>query len=101
MIVRTWRGRAPLATSDRYAEHFRRSVLPALRAVEGFRGASLLRRLDGDEVEYLVLTRWTSMEVIRGFAGSDADQAVVEPAAVAALASYDRRVHHYEMIEDV
>ena len=41
------------------------------------------------------------MDVIRGFAGSDVDRAVVEPGAVAALVGFDDRVQHYEVIENV
>src|SRR6185503_19425134 len=42
MIVRTWRGRAAAGRSRLYADHFRRSVLPALGTIEGFLGAALL-----------------------------------------------------------
>ena len=40
MIVRTWRGRAAPAQPDAYPEHFRFTVLPALKAIKGFRGAA-------------------------------------------------------------
>jgi heme-degrading monooxygenase HmoA len=100
MIVRTWRGRADLSRSHAYPEHFRRNVLPALRTVEGFLGASLLRHDGPDEIEFVVLTRWTSMEAIRAFAGPDADKAVVEPEAVAALIDFDRTVRHYTVAEE-
>jgi len=48
-----------------------------------------------------VLTRWRSMDAIRAFAGKDVEQAVVEPAAVAALIEFDSRVRHYGVVEDV
>jgi heme-degrading monooxygenase HmoA len=99
MIVRAWRGRAERARAHAYAEHFSETVAPELERIEGFAGAELLHREDGDAVEYLVLTRWTDMDAVRAFAGPDAERAVVEPAAVAALADFDRTVRHYEVVQ--
>lgn len=100
MIVRVWRGRAPLSNPHAYSGYFRRKALPELDRIEGFLGASLLRQVGPDDVEFLVLTRWASMDAIRAFAGDDVGKAVVEPDAVAALVSFDRSVQHYEVVED-
>jgi len=100
MIVRTWRGRAAPAQPDDYPEHFRFRVLPALKEIRGFLGASLLRHDRPDEIEFLVLTRWTSLDAIRAFTGEHLDRAVVEPEAMEALASFDPTVRHYEVIEE-
>jgi heme-degrading monooxygenase HmoA len=100
MIVRTWRGRAAPARPDDYPEHFRFRVLPALKEIEGFLGASLLRHDRPDEIEFLVMTRWTSLDAIRAFAGEHPDRAVVEPEAAAALVSFDATVRHYEVVEE-
>jgi heme-degrading monooxygenase HmoA len=101
VIVRTWRGRASATAPAAYPDHFRRTVLPELKTIEGFLGASLLKRETADGIEFLVLTRWASMAAIRAFAGSDVAKAVVEPQAIAALVDYDRTVEHYEVIEEV
>jgi heme-degrading monooxygenase HmoA len=101
MIIREWRGRTSETRCDEYREHFRRTVIPALRDVPGFLGAYLSWRPAGDLIEFLVLTRWTSMGAIREFAGADPDKAAVEPGAIAALTEYDRQVRHYEVIEEL
>jgi heme-degrading monooxygenase HmoA len=101
MIVRTWRGRADANKADAYPSHFRRNVLPELRGIAGFQGATLMRQDLGGAIEYLVMTRWASMDAVRAFAGRDASQAVVEPEAVAALVSFDKTVTHYEVVEEV
>jgi heme-degrading monooxygenase HmoA len=75
--------------------------VPELRQVPGFVGADLSQRALGNKVEYLVLTKWHSMDSIRGFAGSDIGKAVVEPGAVAALVDFDDRVSHYEVVETI
>jgi heme-degrading monooxygenase HmoA len=99
MIIREWRGCAEAQRAEAYANHFREKVAPDLRSIAGFLGADLACRTVGDKVEFLVLTRWRSMEAIRAFAGPDAERAVVEPAAVAALTEFDEFVRHYEAIE--
>jgi heme-degrading monooxygenase HmoA len=50
---------------------------------------------------FRVLTRWSSMDAIRAFAGADVRKAVVEPAAAAALISFDLAAEHFELLEEV
>ena len=101
MIIREWRGRAALANIAAYPAHFRTKVVPELQQLPGFLGADLAHRRLDEEVEFLVLTRWQSMEAIQGFAGSSFADAVVEPGAEAALVGFDKSVQHYEVIEVV
>lgn len=101
MIIREWRGRAAKSNAEAYRTHFRTKVIPQLRQVPGFVGADLTQRVVNDKIEYLLLTKWYSMDVIRGFAGSDVGKAVVEPDAVAALVDFDDRVNHYEVVETI
>jgi heme-degrading monooxygenase HmoA len=98
MIVRTWRGRAPADKPDAYPAHFDRAVLPELRKVPGFISAMLLRRETADGYEFLVATTWESLDAIKAFAGQAYERAVVEPGAVAALASFDGTVDHYDLL---
>jgi heme-degrading monooxygenase HmoA len=100
MIVRSWRGRAPSSNANAYIEFFKRKVLPILRGINGFAGASLLRQSRLTDVEFLVLTRWTSLDAIRTFAGDDICKAVVEPEAAALLSSFDPTVEHFEVVEE-
>jgi heme-degrading monooxygenase HmoA len=101
MIIREWRARASPTKAEAYPAHFRANVVPELLSLSGFVGAHLASRQIGGRIEFVVLTRWTSMAAIREFAGRDTDKAVVEPAAVAALIDYDSTVQHYEVLEDV
>ena len=101
MIARQWKGYASNERADAYAAHLSGSVLPQLRALPGFRGASLARREIDAETELLVTTRWESMEAVRAFAGDKPEVAVVEPAARAVLSRFDATVAHYEVVLDV
>ena len=98
-IARTWACRVRAADSDAYPKHFRDKVLPELDAIPGFLGAMLMRREDGDIVEYTVLTRWVSMDVIRRFTGRDVNQPVVHPEIAMVLIDYDQTVRHAEILE--
>jgi heme-degrading monooxygenase HmoA len=98
VIARTWGARADAAGAAAYRRHFLEDVLPALSALPGHRGAWLLERQVGAELEILVVTLWDSMEAVGRFASSsDAEAAVVAPEARAALKGFDERVRHYQM----
>jgi heme-degrading monooxygenase HmoA len=100
MIVRVWRARAPLANPSAYPRFFIDHMLPQLERIEGFAGAALLRQHRAHDIEYVVETRWTSMDAIRVFAGANIDRAVVEPEAQAMLIEFDQRVAHYEIVHE-
>lgn len=101
MILRIWRGAATPANAAAYERHIAESVFPALAAIPGQRGATLVRREAGGLVEFLALTRWESMAAVRAFAGDDPGVAVVEPAARAVLAEFDDFALHYEIAHDI
>ena len=73
---------------------------PRLRGIPGHRGATLLRRDDGGDVELRVLTFWESLESIRAFAGRDTRAAVVAEEARTLLKDYDREVRTFEVLVD-
>src|SRR5580658_8485102 len=70
MIIRAWRGRAAPTNPQGYPKHFRDHVAPELARLPGFVGASLGKRSVEGAIEFLVLTRWESLEHIKQFAGS-------------------------------
>jgi mannose-6-phosphate isomerase-like protein (cupin superfamily) len=100
VIARRWTALAEgSAQADAYAEHFARAVQPQLESTDGFLGATLERIEVEGGVEIVVVTRWESMDAISAFAGTDVDQAVVEPEARAVLSRFDDRVRHIELAD--
>lgn len=99
MIARHWRGYARADRASDYEAHLRQATFPSLTRLEGFVDASILTRPAGNGVEFLVVTRWHSMEAIRQFAGTDVDAAVVPAEVEDMMIDYDRRVAHYEVLE--
>ena len=99
MVARTWSARTTAARQQAYIDHFTRTVLPELRSIHGFVDATLMRQERPGDVGIFVVTKWTSREAIRGFAGSDISRAVVEPAAAALLTSFDDTVQHWDIVD--
>ena len=96
MITRMWRGWTASEDADAYEAFLLGELFPAMRQIDGFRGADVLRRVDGGEVAFVTLTRFDSLEAIRAFAGEDYETPVLEPQALALLSRYEPRAVHYE-----
>ena len=96
MITRLWRGWTLPENADAYERFLLSELFPSMRAIPGFRDADVLRRDDGREVAFVALTRFDSLDAIRGFAGADYETAVIEPTARALLSRYDERAQHYD-----
>jgi len=101
MIIREWRCRAMQSEAEKFPEYFRREVTPGLRVTPGFMGAFLSQRHTGEYTEFVVLTRWKSMDSIRAFAGAVPENAVIDMVAMATVESFDDKVRHYEVLEDL
>lgn len=98
MIARIWRGWATPRDAEAYPAHFRDAVLPHLAAIDGYRGARLLRRVERDEVGYVTITFFDSLAAVRAFAGPDAERAHVEPEARRLLSRFHERCEHYTVV---
>jgi antibiotic biosynthesis monooxygenase (ABM) superfamily enzyme len=96
MVTRLWRGWTEAADADAYERFLLERLLPSLRGIDGFAGADVLRRPDGDEVAFVTLVRFGSLDAVRAFAGDDYETPVIEPEAKVLLSRHDERAEHYE-----
>jgi hypothetical protein len=96
-IVRVWKGYGTAEGVQRYCdEHFTKSVLPELRALDGFLSAQVLvRSAQHGPTELVVATVWDSIDSVKAFAGEDYDLAVVNPVVRDLLDHFDERVTHF------
>jgi mannose-6-phosphate isomerase-like protein (cupin superfamily) len=69
-----------------------------MRTIDGFLGGEVLRRPDGDEVAFVTLTRFASLDAIRAFAGDAYGRPVLEPRARELLSRHDDVAQHYETL---
>jgi antibiotic biosynthesis monooxygenase (ABM) superfamily enzyme len=96
MITRMWRGWTTSENADAYERFLLEELFPSMRNIIGFDGAVVLRRVEGDEVGFVTLTRFEGLDAIRAFAGDDYETPVLEPRALELLARYEERAAHYE-----
>jgi antibiotic biosynthesis monooxygenase (ABM) superfamily enzyme len=71
VISRQWRCLAQPDRAQEYIAHLRTETFPALRKIPGFVDASVHSRPLGAGVEFLVATRWESLDAIARFAGAE------------------------------
>jgi heme-degrading monooxygenase HmoA len=102
MIARLWHGWTTKENANAYETLLRGEVLPGIQhRVRGFRGARVLRRETADEVEFVTLTLFDSLDAVRAFAGEDHEKAVVPAEARRLLARFDERSVHYDVMEEM
>ncbi|WP_437759556.1 antibiotic biosynthesis monooxygenase family protein [Sorangium sp. So ce1389] len=101
MIRRIWHGWTSPENADTYEALLKTEIFPAILAkrVRGFRRIELLRRPLGDEVEFVTIMWFDSIEAVKAFAGEDHETAYVPAKARAVLARFDARSQHYELRE--
>ena len=99
MISRVWHGWTALAKADAYESLLKSEIFVGIknRQIAGYRGIQLFRRNLGDEVEFVTVMWFDTMEAVRAFAGEDYEVAVVPQQARALLSRFDQRSQHYEV----
>lgn len=103
MISRVWHGWTLPENADAYQNLLLEEIFFGIqdRKIDGYRGIQLYRRDIGDEVEFVTIMRFESIEAVSAFAGEDYEVAVVPPKARALLSHFDQRSQHYEVIKDM
>jgi antibiotic biosynthesis monooxygenase (ABM) superfamily enzyme len=96
MIARIWHGWTKRADAKTYEEMLRNEIFPSIaaRKIDGYRGAELFIREDEDEVEFVTLLRFDSMDAVKEFASADTSKPVIFPKAEALIARMEQARHY-------
>jgi heme-degrading monooxygenase HmoA len=99
MISRIWHGWTTPANADAYESLLKSEIFIGIqeRRIVGYRGIQLFRRNLGDEVEFMTVMWFESIEAVRAFAGEDDEVAVVPPKAREWLKRFNARSQHYQV----
>jgi heme-degrading monooxygenase HmoA len=99
MISRVWHGWTSQANADTYEALLKSEIFTGIqnREIPGYRGIQLLRRTTGEEVEFVTVMWFDSLDAVRIFAVEDYEAAVVPASARKVLAHFDARSQHYEV----
>jgi hypothetical protein len=97
MIARHWRGWTNVHNADAYETLLKTKVLPDLKRVAGYCGGYILRADGEEEVEFVVVNLFDSIESVRSFSGADHTVPVFEPEARLLLSRIEPIARHYEV----
>jgi heme-degrading monooxygenase HmoA len=97
LIARTWHGRTATNKADEYLELLIERAIPDYRSIAGNRGVTILRRIQGTEAHFLILTLWESRAAIEAFAGADIEEAKYYDEDQNFLLEFEPTVTHYEV----
>jgi antibiotic biosynthesis monooxygenase (ABM) superfamily enzyme len=99
MIARIWHGWTKREGAKVYEQMLREEIFPGIarRNIPEYHGAELFIRDDGDEVEFVTLLRFDSMDAVKEFAGDDEGRPVIYPKAEPLLIRMDQRSQHYRI----
>ena len=100
-IKRVWHGWTTPENADKYQELLHREVFPGIEAknIPGYRRIELLRMDSGDEVEFVTVMTFDSLQNVIDFQGEDYKRCYVPDAAQKVLKRWDQVSAHYELIE--
>jgi hypothetical protein len=97
MIARHWRGWTKAEDADAYEDLLKRSVLPGLEGISGYRGGYILRRDGAPESEFVVVNFFDSVDAVKEFAGPNYSTPIFEPDAKRLLSRIENFATHYEV----
>jgi antibiotic biosynthesis monooxygenase (ABM) superfamily enzyme len=103
MITRIWHGYTTPENADAYEQLLKNKIFPyiAEKKVAGYRQIQLLKRPLGDEIEFITIMKFDSMNDVVAFAGEDYETAFVLPEADALLKRYDPKSQHYQLLQSL
>lgn len=94
MIIRVFRAIVHDGKQEEFATFFREIAIPLLESQPGMLGLSVGCPMPPSPSEFMMTTKWSDLESLKGFAGEDWDQAVIDPAEAHLLR--ETFVYHYE-----
>jgi heme-degrading monooxygenase HmoA len=98
VIARIWRGYTKPEHADAYESLLKPELLPGIGKATGYRGSYLLRRAIGQEVEFVTIILWESIDAVRALGGADYEKAVIPEERRRYLSRYDDTAAHYDVV---
>jgi antibiotic biosynthesis monooxygenase (ABM) superfamily enzyme len=98
MIARVWHGTTTPENADSYESMLKPELLPGISKVPGFKGSYFLRRNVGDEVEFITILLWESLDALKAFAGPNYEVSIIPEERRKYLKRHDESAQHFEVI---
>jgi hypothetical protein len=99
MILRVWRGWALPEHADEFERALREEIIPGIadKVIPGYFGIDVMRRDDGDLVQFTTQMWFLSLDAVKAFAGDEYERAVIHPEGARLLKEWDERSVHHEV----
>ena len=97
MIARIWHGYTKPEDADAYEAKLKPEILPGIGKIPGYRGSYVLRRPNENEVEFVTILIWDSIEAIRAVAGENYSVSIVPEDRLKYLSRHEKHASHYEI----
>jgi heme-degrading monooxygenase HmoA len=97
VIARVWHGYTRPEHADAYESLLKPELLPGVGNVKGYLGSYLLRREAGDEIEFVTVMLWDSIDAIRALTGADYETSIIPEERRRYLSRHDAKAAHYEV----
>lgn len=98
MIARVWHGNTKPENADAYETMLKPELLPGIGKVRGYKGSYLLRKDGLDEVEFITIMLWDSIDALRAFAGPNYEASIIPEERRRYLSRHDAKAAHYEIV---
>src|SRR5437899_1706265 len=95
-----WHGWTAAADADKYDRYLKEELFPHVEQElgrRGYRGYHVLRLRRGDEVEFVTMVWFDSLDAVKGFAGENYEVPVISEKARGLLTRYADRCEHWEL----
>jgi len=101
VIKRIWHGWTTRENADKYFEVLTSKVIPSIeeKKIPGHREIEVLRKYNGDEIEFITIITFDSIQNVIDFQGEDYTRSYVPDVAQAVLKRWDDHCSHYEAID--
>lgn len=100
-IKRVWHGWTTKENADNYQNILNKEVLPSIEAkkIPGYKKIEVLRIELEDEVEFVTIMTFESLQNVIDFQGENYKRCYVPDVAQKVLKRWDQESTHYELIE--
>jgi len=93
-----WHGGVPTSKARLYREFLNQRAIPDYQSVAGNISVHILERKVDDVTHFITVTFWENMDVIKSFAGEDAETAKYYPEDKEYLLEFEPTVVHYQVV---
>jgi heme-degrading monooxygenase HmoA len=95
MVARIWHGKVPEARTAEYWAYLNDTGISRFGTIPGNLGADVMTSTHDGITEFLVISYWTSLDDIKGYAGADIEKVHDLPRDKEFLIDMETKVRHF------